>query len=218
MNKNGVAWCGDNERLTRIERGPNPPQTCKAEVYRPPTGRTPEVTGAGHAVVDEQGVVWMNWRGSQHFTSFDRRKCNVTKGPSAVTGQGCPEGWSVHLLDAPTYAGTNIQSDMTYLPQVDRHDTLGLGKNTPTYGTVNTDMLVAFRPDTQQFVKLRVPYPMGFFSRSANGRIDDPKEGWKGKGLWSSFSTYIPWHVEGGKEGHGSKAVKFQVRPNPLAK
>jgi hypothetical protein len=58
---------------------------------------------------------------------------------------------------------------------------------------------------------------MGFFSRSSNVRIDDPKAGWKGKG-WSSYSTYTPWHVEGvGTQGNGSKAVKFQMRPNPLA-
>jgi len=218
-NKNGVAWCGDNVRLTRVERGPNPPETCKAEVYRPPTGQTPEISGAGHATIDGQGVVWMIWRGSQHLTSFDRRKCKVTNGPAAATGQGCPEGWTVHLLGGPTYAGTNIEADMTYLPQVDRHDTLSLGKDVPLYGTVNTDMLVAFLPESRRFVTLRVPYPMGFFSRSANGRIDDSKTGWKGKGLWSSFSSYAPWHVEGaGTMGHGSKAVKFQVRPNPLAK
>ena len=211
INKNGVAWCGSGQDLIRVERGPTAPQSCKAEVYRPPTG----VVGASHAAVDEQGVVWTNWRGSQHLTSFDRRKCKSTKADPA--GQGCPEGWSVHLLPAPTYEGTNIQAEMTYLSQVDRYGTLGLGKNTPTYGTVNTDMLVAFSPETNEFVKLRVPYPQGFFSRSANGRIDNPNTGWKGKGLWSSFSTYIPWHVEG-KDGHGQKAVKFQIRPSPLAK
>ena len=64
---------------------------------------------------------------------------------------------------------------------------------------------------------------MGYFSRSANGRIDDPNTGWKGRGLWSSFSTYTPWQVEGeysdgGNAGNGSKAVKFQMRPHPLAK
>jgi hypothetical protein len=217
-SKTGVAWCGSNGQLTRIERGPSPPQTCKAEVYRPPTGQMPEVSGAGHAVVDSQGVVWMNWRGSQHFTAFDRRKCKTTGGPAAATGENCAEGWSIYRKGGPTYAGTNVEADMTYLPQVDLHDTLGLGKDVPLYGTVNTDMLVAFVPNRKQFVTLRVPYPMGFFSRSANGRIDDPKSGWKGKGLWSSFSSYIPWHVEGGKEGHGSKAVKFQMRPSPLAK
>jgi hypothetical protein len=219
----GVLWCGSNRELTRIELGSNAPETCKAEVYRPPTGHSPEVSGSGHAIVDGDGVVWMIWRGSQHLTSFDHRKCTATSGLGGVDGQSCPEGWTVHLLDAPTYAGTDIQSDMTYLPQVDRHDALGLGRDVPLYGTVNTDMLVAFLPDTEQFVRLLVPYPIGFFSRSSNGRIDDPSAGWKGKGIWSSFSTYAPWHVEGGyadggSEGHGSKAVRFQMRPSPLAK
>ena len=218
---NGVVWCGNNESLTRIERGSNAPQSCRAEVYRPPT----EVSGSGHAAIDENGVVWMIWRGSQHLTSFDRRKCEVTDGPGAATGDNCAEGWSVYRLDGPTYPNSDVQSLMTYLPQIDIQNTLGLGRNVPVYGTVNTDMLTAFVPETTEFVKLIVPYPMGFFSRSANGRIDDPNAGWKGRGLWSSFSSYTPWHVESGKQGpgpstdgHGSHAVKFQVRPNPLAK
>ena len=72
-------------------------------------------------------------------------------------------------------------------------------------------------PSTKEFVTLRVPYPLGFFARSATGRIDDPNTGWKGKGLWSSYSTYAAWHIEGGK-GALQKAVKFQMRPDPLAK
>jgi hypothetical protein len=58
---------------------------------------------------------------------------------------------------------------------------------------------------------------MGFFSRSSIGRVDDPKSGWKGKGLWSSYSSYAAWHLEGGK-GVKQKVVKFQIRPNPTAK
>jgi hypothetical protein len=57
---------------------------------------------------------------------------------------------------------------------------------------------------------------MGFFAKSLDGRIDDPKAGWKGKGLWSTYATRAPWHMEGGK-GMTSKAVKFQLRPDPLA-
>ena len=41
--------------------------------------------------------------------------------------------------------------------------------------------------------------------------------GWKGRGFWSSYSMYTPWHQEGGK-GTRPKVVKFQVRPTPLAK
>jgi hypothetical protein len=58
---------------------------------------------------------------------------------------------------------------------------------------------------------------MGFFSRSSVGRIDDATTGWKGKGLWSSYSNYAAWHLEGGP-GTKQKSVKFQIRPDPLAK
>ena len=64
---------------------------------------------------------------------------------------------------------------------------------------------------------LRVPYPMGFYSKGFDGRIDDPDAGWKGKAVWSTFATRAPFHVEGGK-GTTSKIVKFQVRPSVLAK
>ena len=68
-----------------------------------------------------------------------------------------------------------------------------------------------------KFVILRVPYPMGFYTKWLDGRIDDPNAGWKGKGLWATVSTRAPFHMEGGK-GTTSKVVKFQLRPNPLAR
>ena len=64
--------------------------------------------------------------------------------------------------------------------------------------------------------KHRVPYPLGFYSRGLDGRIDDPEAGWKGRGVWADFGTNIPWHIEGGV-GTTSKIVKFQIRPDPLA-
>jgi hypothetical protein len=66
-------------------------------------------------------------------------------------------------------------------------------------------------------VTVRVPYPMGFFVKQVDGRIDDPKAGWKGKGLWTTYANRTPWHLEGGK-GTKGKAVKMQFRPDPLAK
>lgn len=59
--------------------------------------------------------------------------------------------------------------------------------------------------------------PMGFFAKWVDGRIDDPDAGWKGKGLFSTYATRTPFHVEGGK-GTTSKVVKFQRRPDPLAR
>ena len=68
-----------------------------------------------------------------------------------------------------------------------------------------------------KWVVLRVPYPLGFYAKSINGRIDDPKAGWKGRGLWTGWSNRNPWHNEGGK-GKSSMAIHFQMRPDPLAK
>ncbi len=63
---------------------------------------------------------------------------------------------------------------------------------------------------------LRIPYPLGFFSRGLDGRIDDPDAGWKGRGLWANYGGNFNWHIEGGK-GTPSKMVHFQLRPHPLA-
>ncbi|MDQ3995581.1 MAG: hypothetical protein M3303_01030, partial [Gemmatimonadota bacterium] len=61
------------------------------------------------------------------------------------------------------------------------------------------------------------PYPMGFYTKWLDGRIDDPRAGWKGRGLWASISTRTPYHMEGGK-GTTSKVYRFQLRPDPLAR
>ena len=50
-----------------------------------------------------------------------------------------------------------------------------------------------------------------------DGRIDDPNAGWKGRALYSNYGTHFVWHIEGGK-GTKGKIVKFQIRPNPLAR
>ena len=219
----GTVWCSDNGRddntLMRLQLGDNPPESCVAEVYMPPLSiQNPSPYGSGGLHITNDGLVWQDWRGSGHFASFDRSVCTVTNGPEA-TGQSCSEGWSFYRMDKPTYANAEmpINSDESYLTQIDHHDVLGFGPETPVYGVVNTDSLEVFVPETQEFVTLRVPYPMGFFSRSSVGRIDDPSTGWKGKGLWSSYSNYAAWHLEGGP-GTLQKSVKFQIRPDPLAK
>ena len=53
-----------------------------------------------------------------------------------------------------------------------------------------------------KWVVLRVPYPLGFYTKWLDGRIDDPNAGWKGRGLWATISTRAPFHMEGGKGRH----------------
>ena len=76
-------------------------------------------------------------------------------------------------------------------------------------------------------VELRVPYPMGFFAKGIDGRIDDPTAGWKGKGLWVTSGNRTPMHIEGidapsagapGKTLASPLVVRFQLRPDPLAR
>jgi len=60
-------------------------------------------------------------------------------------------------------------------------------------------------------IVLRVPYPLGFYAKGFDGRIDDPKAGWNGRGLWTTSGDRAPWLKEGGK-GRTSIAVHFQLR------
>jgi hypothetical protein len=217
----GSLWCTgidhDDNKLVRIERGNNPPASCKAEVYLPPTQKTPFFKSGG-VTVDHDGVAWIGWRGSDQVTGFDRRKCRETNGPTA-TGTHCPEGWSVYQSTRPMWKGTGFpsQAEMMYLTHVDRHNALGLGADVVVSGVGNSNALQVLVTKTGRFLDLVVPYPMGFFSRSSQGRIDDPASGWKGRGLWSNTSSTAPQHGELGR-GAMPRAVKFQVRPNPLAK
>ena len=219
----GSLWCSGigvrDTKLVRIALGANPPQTCKAEFYVPPPDKMP-LPGSGGVAIDSNGLVWQNWRGAHQMLSFDRRKCKVLNGPSA-TGQHCPEGWTVYTKPGPTFQGGPDYSstDMLYMTEIDRDNTLGLGKDVVLSGDVNADSFFVVMPQGGQMttLTLRVPYPLGFAARAASGRIDDSNAGWKGRGFWSSYSMYTPWHQEGGK-GTRPKVVKFQVRPTPLAK
>jgi hypothetical protein len=176
--------------------------------------------GSGGVAIDSHGVIWQNWRGAHEMLSFDRRKCKVLNGPTA-TGQQCPEGWTVYTKPGPRFQGGSdyASTDMLYMTEIDLDNTLGLGKDVVLSGDVNADSFFVVMPQGGQMttLTLRVPYPLGFAARAGSGRIDNPNTGWKGRGFWSSYSMYTPWHQEGGK-GARPKVVKFQVRPTPLAK
>ena len=105
-------------------------------------------------------------------------------------------------------------AEASYYAWVDQFDTFGLGNNTPIATGNASDALFALVDG--KFVTLRVPYPMGFYAKGMDGRIDDAKAGWKGRGLWTTYATRTPLHMEGGK-GTSSKVVHIQLRPDPLA-
>ena len=218
-----VVWAasgGVPGQIVRLELGDDPPETCVAEYYQPPF-ENPDAPIQGFSPrgidIATDGVVWTALSGSGHMASFDRGRCDVLNGPTA-TGQHCPQGWTLHATPGPQMKGvsTHGSADFHYYNWVDQHDTLGLGPNVPIATGSTSDSLLAFLPDEEEFVILRVPYPMGFYSRGMDGRIDDPDAGWKGRAVWADYGTNAVWHSEGGKGTQGN-LVKFQIRPDPLA-
>ena len=65
-------------------------------------------------------------------------------------------------------------------------------------------------------VMLRAPCPLSYYSKGLDARIDVPKAGRTGRGLWGSEGDRTPWLKEGGK-GMTPMAVHIQIRPDPLA-
>ena len=206
--------------VVRLIPGADPPKTALAEVYELPWNN-PNAPVHGFSPrgldIDRNGVVW-TVIGSGHLASFDRRKCKGPLNGPTATGQHCPEGWTLYQLPGPQLQGVSDpgSAEASYYDWVDQFDTFGLGKNVPIATGNGNDALLALLPDSGKFVVLRVPYPMGFYAKGMDGRIDDPKAGWKGKGLWATYGTRTPFHAEGGK-GTTSKVLHFQLRPDPLA-
>jgi hypothetical protein len=205
--------------VVRLNPGSNPPETTLAEVYQPPFNN-PNAKVQGYSPrgfdIDRNGVAWLPLA-SGHMASFDRRKCKgPLNGPNA-TGQHCPEGWTLYPEPVPQFKGVTDSGSVeaSYYTWVDQFDTLGLGRNVPINTGNAAEGLLVLKDG--KWVVLRVPYPTGYYTKWLDGRIDDPNAGWKGKGLWSTVSTRAPFHMETGR-GTTSKVVRFQLRPDPLAK
>ncbi len=186
------------------------PHTRLSEIYNVPAPGF----GVRGADIDRNGVVWVSLA-SGHLGEFDRRKCRGPLNGPTATGDHCPEGWTFHRLPGPGFVNVPQMSvESSYYTWVDQHDTLGLGANVPIATGNLFDGVHALVGG--KFVTLRIPYPLGFYAKGMEGRIDDAAAGWQGRGLWVTSGDRTPWHKEGGK---GSKPliVHFQIRPSPLA-
>ncbi len=211
----GSVWgtsMGFPGHVVRVAPGPDPTHTAITEIYEPPfPGYGPRGGDIGR-----DGVFWASLA-SGHLGKFDRSKCKgPLNGPNA-TGKHCPEGWTLYRFPGPQFR--DVQDDgsveASYYTWVDWFDAFGLGKNVPIASGNMSDAYFALVDG--KWVTLRVPYPMGFYAKWSEGRIDDPNGGWKGRSLWATYSTRTVFHNEGGKENR-PRVVKFQLRPDPLAR
>ncbi len=202
---------GNPGAVVRVVPGSNPPATALAEIYNVPLPGF----GVRGGDIDSKGVVWVSLA-SGHLGSFDRRKCKGPLNGPQATGDHCPEGWSFYKYPGPGFEGIGDNSaESSYYSWVDQHNIFGLGNDVPmSTGNLN-DGLIAFAAG--KMIVLRVPYPLGFYAKGFDGRIDDPNAGWKGRGLWAANGDRTPWLIEGGK-GTRPLAAHFQLRPDPLSK
>jgi hypothetical protein len=198
--------------VVRVVPGSDPSRTALAEIYEPPL---PGYGPRGFDI-DRNGIAWVPLS-SGHMGKFDRSKCKVLRGPETATGRHCPEGWTLYPFPGPQLAGIDEtgSAEASYYTWVDQFDTFGLGANVPwATGNANESLMALVDGQWLNFV---VPYPLGFYAKWMDGRIDDPNGGWKGRGMWATYGTRTPFHLETGK-GTRPKVVKFQLRPDPLAR
>jgi len=216
-SRDGTVWgtsLGYPGYVVRLDpTKPNPSETALAEVYEVPA----PAYGPRGMDIDTNNVVWVPMA-SGHLAAFDRRKCKVTSGPTIATGRHCPEGWTFYPFPGPALTGDTGggSAEASYYTWVDQHDTLGLGKDVPLATGNQNESIIALKDG--KMVNLVVPYPMGFYAKTMDGRIDDANAGWKGRGIWATTGNRTPFHDEGIGKGNVPKLVKFQLRPDPLAK
>jgi hypothetical protein len=215
-SRDGTVWgtsLGFPGYVVRLDPTKGDPSTTSlAEIYEfPAPGYGPRGMD-----IDTNNVVWVPLS-SGHMAAFDRRKCKVLNGPTIRDGKHCPEGWTLYPFPGPKLtgdAGTG-SAEASYYTWVDQHDTLGLGKDVPFATGNQNESIIALKDG--KMVNFVVPYPMGFFAKLVDGRIDDPNGGWKGRGMWASSGNRTPFHGEGIGKGDVPKLVKLQLRPDPLA-
>jgi streptogramin lyase len=158
--------------------------------------------GRGPRGVDAStdGIVWFA-TGSGHLGRLDPHS----------------EKFTYWEMPGPKLKGTGAETgaaDFAYYLWVDQFDVLGMGKNTVIVTGTDSDSLLAFHPATEKWTIIRVPYPMGFFTRGMDGRIDDPNAGWKGRGLWVNYSLDPTKFIEKTRIPYINHV---QFRPDPLA-
>ncbi len=204
--------------IARLVPGSDPANTAITEYYELPLkadGTPVEGFSPRGMDIDRDGVAWVALA-SGHMASFDRRKCTGALNGPAATGQQCAEGWSFFTEPMPQFKnlGTSGSVESSYYTWVDQFDSLGLGANTPVNTGNQSGALLALNEG--EWVRMIVPYPLGFYTKWMDGRIDDPNTGWKGRGIWATYSSRAPFHMETGK-GATSIVYHFQVRQDPLA-
>ena len=195
--------------VVRLVPGPDPPETALAELYEPPL---PGLWSSRRRYRPQRCLLDR----ARQRASRELRPPQVQGSAQRPEGDGqqCPEGWTLYPLPGPNQGrrASPGSAEASYYTWVDQFGVFGLGKNIPI-ATGNSTVLLALKDG--KFIP-RVPYPMGFYAKWMDGRIDDPTAAGRAAGYGR------PWHAHaippGRRQGTPSKVLHFQLRPDPLAR
>jgi hypothetical protein len=122
-----------------------------------------------------------------------------------------PGGWILYQYPGPRFAGIGDNgAEASYYIWVDQHNTLELGPDVPISTGNENDALLALVDG--KWVVMRVPYPLSFYAKGLDGRIDDSQCRLKrARGMDDERRPRTL--AEGRRQGHGTPRLPFPVPP-----
>ena len=110
-------------RIIRMEVGPNPPQTCMAEVYEPPfTAKDQLAYGPQGIDVDSKGVVWVSLTGSGQAGELRPAEMQGARMARQRPASIAPRAGRLYPVPGPAFKGTDVSADYFYNDWVDRDE------------------------------------------------------------------------------------------------
>ena len=145
------------------------------------------VFGVRGGDIDNNGVVWASLRAATWAASTGASAKARSTGrprPAIIAPRA---GASISIPGPASKASARTAPRSSYYTWVDQHNTLGLGEDVPMSTANLGDGFVALKDG--KMIAIRLPYPLSFYAKGFDGRIDDPNAGWKGRGLWTRTAT-----------------------------
>jgi len=102
-------------------------------------------------------------------------------GPAAATGKACPEGWKLYTIPGPQFKGVAMKGGSAESPYYDWSISSTRLASARMFRSPQQPIDAMFALVDGKWVIMRVPYPMGFFSKAWTGGSMIPRAAGKAK-------------------------------------
>ena len=163
--------------IVRIAPGSN---SCWKPRFRKSIRSRCRALASAAATSTSKGVVWASLASGQH-RQLRPQQVQRSAQRTERDRRPLPRGLVVLQVSGPGLRGHRRQQRGVRATTAGSTSTtpFGMGKDVPVSTANLMDGLVALGKDGKM-VSLRVPYPMGFYAKGLDGRIDDPNAGLEG--------------------------------------